>query len=152
MALTKLQLRPEQSTYVFNPAEDVVSVTVEGGASRSRRTVIGSHAIIDCTWTLNFADYQYLRAFYHSVGKQGSAPFLIDLLLDQPYLEEFEAKFVPDTFEMSEPIGLSFKQSAQLEVKPKNDTDYYDAIVLLYGDDLFLNQLEQLANYDLEVA
>ena len=150
--MEKLIYAPEQASYVYNPANDVVSITVEGGPSRSRRRVKGSPAIINVTWRLNRAEYQYLRAFYHSAGKEGASTFLIDLLLDQPYLEEFEAKFVPDTFEMSEPVGLSFLQSAQLEVKPKDDQDYYDLILLLHEDGLLLPELEQLANYDLPIV
>ncbi len=142
---------PEQDTYVKTPATNVLTEQLDGGASRSRLDKINSSELVGCTWVFNREQYQYFKAFYFSAAKEGAAWFLMDLLMSQPYLEEHEVKFVPGSVVMSEPKGLSFIVSAELEVKPKDDTDYYDAIVVLHGDDDFLNILEQLANYDLEV-
>lgn len=146
MALQKLILPPEQSGYAVSATKDVITVELGGGFSRSRKDIVNSASIIDCRWTLNLEEYQYFRAFFNIVTKKGTLPFLIDLLLDQPYLEEYEAKFVPDSVRMSDPFGLSRVCTAQLEVIPLDPEEMGEGILLFFGNDL-LNQLEQFANY-----
>ena len=150
--MEKLTLPPDQFSYVYNPAKDVVSIELDGGLSKSRRDIQGSAAIIDCNWFLNLADYQYFRAFFNFNTKKGAQSFLIDLLVDQPYLEEYEAKFVPDSVTMDNPIGLSRKITARLEIVPIEDSDFDEMILLLHDGTEILNLLEKLTNVDLEIS
>lgn len=146
MTLQKLALPPEQASYSVSATEDILTVKLRGGLSRSRKDAINSACIINCTWRLNVGDYQYFRAFFNTATQKGLLPFLIDLLLEQPYLEEYEARFIPDTVTMSEPLGLSRLCSAQLEVIPVVDTEMDEILILIYGTDI-LNYIEHFANF-----
>lgn len=146
--MEKLLLLPEQASYNFNPKNEVVSIDLEGGLSRSRKDVLGASAFVDCRWFLTSEQYQYFKAFYNLSAGRGALPFLIDLLLDQPFLEEFTAKFVADSFEMSDPRGLSFQVSAQLEVTPIIDEAFDEIILDSYINGSFLDELEKLVNVD----
>jgi len=82
---------------------------------------------------------------------------LIDLYLDEPYLTEHEANFMPGTFGLVSQQGLSFTVSAQLEVMPISyDADYSESYVMMvteYGSianaKAMTNSLEKLVNIDL---
>lgn len=154
MPLPKLPFVPEKSSYSYKVNGDVVSVELDGGLPRKRRDIAGSASRIECTWFLLPHQYQYLMAFYRFNLKRGALPFLIDLLLEQPYLEEMKASFVADSLEMKQ-IGLSFEVSAELEAVPVSSDDFDEIVTLFYDDkneeNPLWNQLEQLANFDLEV-
>jgi hypothetical protein len=151
----KLPFIPEKTTYSYKVDGDVVSVELDGGLPRKRRDIAGSASKVECTWFLSPVQYQYFMAFYRFTIKRGALPFLVDLLIEQPYLEEMKASFVANSLSMKQ-IGLSFEVSAELEVVPIGDDDFDEMIVLFYdesgSDNTPWNQLEQLTNYDLDVA
>jgi len=154
MALTKFIFKPEQDGYSVAPGKTTLSVQLDGGASRSRLDMLGATFPVSVEWNFSPAEYKYAFAFYNSVTKSGSLPFLIDLLLDAPEINEYEAKFVPDTFKLSSQRGWNYKVTAQLEVKPlEPDEEFNLAYVDLineYGSFEALtaatNQLEILVN------
>ena len=150
--MEKLNLLPEQSSYVYGNDGSIISTTLDGGYSRSRVDQFKSTSIINCTWRLYDYHYQYFRAFWIVETEKGVYPFLIDLILDQPYLEEYEAKFVPGTLNMSNPEGLTYEISADLEVIPVRDDEYSQSLIDAYTADGYgyLNLLEKLVNVDLE--
>jgi len=150
--MEKLNLLPEQSSYVYGNDGSIISTTLDGGYSRSRVDQFKSTSIINCTWRLYDYHYQYFRAFWTVITEKGVYPFLIDLILDQPYLEEYEAKFVPGTLNMSNPEGLTYEISADLEVIPVRDDEYSQSLIDAYTADGYgyLNLLEKLVNVDLE--
>ena len=151
--MEKLTLLPDQASYAYGNDDSVITTTLDGGYSRSRVDQLKSSAIINCTWRLYSHHYQYFKAFWTVVTEKGVYPFLIDLILDQPYLEEYEAKFVPGTVNMSEPEGLTYSISADLEVIPVRDDLFSQSIVDAYdstGTYEYLNLLEKLVNIDLE--
>lgn len=145
--MEKLRLRPEQSTYVYTNGDEIISTQLEGGASRFRRDVVGAAATVRCTWTLDLNGYQYLRAFYNLATDKGALPFLIDLLIDQPTLEEYEARILPGTVEMSRPLGYSRQQSMTLEVIPVHNPEV-DRLIIDAFDNDWINPLERLTNFD----
>jgi len=157
MALTKLTIPPNQASYSVKDGNETLSVKLDGGQSRYRRDILEASSIVDVAWSVNGAEFQYLRAFYKTTSRRGSLPFLIDLYLDLPTLTEHEAYFVKDTVKFPSQRGLEFTVSAQLEVKPlEADDDYNQAIVDLYNEygsyeaaQEVLAQLEQLTNVDL---
>jgi hypothetical protein len=155
MTLVKLPLPPEKSSYVYETAREVVSIKLDGGKSRKRKDLLNSASTVRCSWFLQPVEYQYFMAFYQSVTSRGATDFTIDLLLEQPYLEETTVCFISDSLSVKN-IGLSFEVSCELEVKLQNDIDFAEIVVLLYdgkdGPLLFFNALEQLVNYDLDVA
>jgi len=130
----KLQLQPDSSSYSVTDGTEVVSTSLDGGAGRYRRDIVNASSIVTCQWTLNRDQYQYIRAFYRSGVESGSLPFLIDLVLDMPYLREFEAYFIPNSMKLSEQKGYMYRVSANLEVTPlAADTEYDLNIVTLYS-------------------
>lgn len=154
MALEKLTLVPEQSGYKYNINHDVISIQLEGGLSRRRRDKANSASIIECEWVLQDFEYQYFMSFFHSAAKRGSSPFLIDLLLEQPYLEEQTCTFVEETLEVTNK-GLAFFVKADLESVPAQDDNFADMVLLLFDPkgtrSFYFDLIEQIANYDLEI-
>lgn len=130
----KLQLSPDSATYTVTDGNEVAYTNLDGGAGRYRRDVLNSSSIVTCQWTLNRDDYQYMRAFYRSGVESGSLPFLIDLVLDMPYQQEFEVYFIPNSMKLVEQSGYMYKVAANLEVIPiAADTDYDLGTVTLYS-------------------
>lgn len=154
--LPKLELLPESSSYSATPNNSVVSVQLEGGVSRSRLDLVNVATLVDCQWVLDRKEYFYLSVFFNSIVMKGVNPFLIDLIIDKPYKEERVAKFVPETFRMHSPVGLSFICEATLEVAPSSDPEFDEALGLLWPEmeDHWLlgNTLEQFANYGLDTS
>ena len=62
--------------------------------------------------------YQYLRNFYNGLLIAGSEPFLIDLILDDSYLTEHTAYFLPGSLTLNGVSGTNYQVSAELEVRP----------------------------------
>tara|TARA_Y100001973_G_C5206110_1_gene341641 strand:+ start:471 stop:947 length:477 start_codon:yes stop_codon:yes gene_type:complete len=156
--MNKMTIPPDQSGYSVTDGNEVVATKLDGGASRYRRDILGATSTVTVQWSVGPDVYRYLRAFYKTATANGSSPFLIDLLLDEPSLTEHKAYFVPGSMRLQSQKGLQYVVAAQLEVTPDlPDTAYDEAIVLMYeeyGTDApaFLNQLEQLANVDLPGA
>lgn len=132
MALPQLLVLPDQAGYAYTSPKDVIGIALDGGLSRTRRDIMNSSAILDVSWTLSLEDYQYLRAFYNGACNRGTSAFTMELLLDQPYLEEFTCQFVPNSFQMSSPFGLSRSAQAQLEVIPIENKELADITYKLY--------------------
>ena len=153
MSFERMTVLPDEGSYGYGSDNSIVSNRLDGGASRSRRDQINSASVINCTWTVNPADYQYLRAFFNYYTNRGVKPFLIELILDQPYLEVYQAKFIANTFETPELAGNAYIVSADLEVVPNHDPEFDEMVLHIYelGGMDYLNILEQLANYDLEI-
>jgi len=142
MTLPKFIYPPEQANYSVTDGQETITVQLEGGESRSRIDILNSSSIVDASWLLGPAAYEYWRAWYKSSehGNKGANWFLLDLLLDEAYgLTEHEVKFVPGSVKLSRTAGYSYRMSAQLEVRPIiYPAGYYDAIIMLYeefGDD-----------------
>lgn len=147
MALEKLNLLPDQSGYAYSPENELVSIKLDGGLSRSRKDITGAASKVDVKWIFTLEEFQYFQAFFSFVTSRGALSFLLDLLLDRPETEEFTCKFVPNTLVVTNE-GLARMVSAQLEVLPKPDLVLDEIIVALYGRSDMLDPLEQLVNVD----
>lgn len=153
MVLPVLNFRPEQSSYEVESGESSISVALDGGLSRIRRDHVGAASLIKCQWILQPGEYQYWKAFYNTQLEFGSLPFLIDLLLDQPFLEQYVARFIPGTIS-TEWRGLTAIQQARIEAVPVISADFDFMTLLLHieaPNGGYTEALEQLTNYDLEV-
>lgn len=151
MTLPKFPFIPEQASYNYTKAKELVAISLEGGLSKSRRDIVGGAATVDCTWFLDLAEYQYFSAFFNVAISHGADEFRIDLLLDQPELSEYTAKFVVDSFELSEPSGLQVVVTAQLEVIPIDTKDLDEIVLALYGVDGYFAELTTLVNESLVI-
>ncbi len=151
--LRKLTYAPDQSSYSDTPANETLTVNLQGGASRYRKDVLSSTSVVSARWTLSLVGYTYLKKFYNSVSKKASVPFLIDLIIDDGDLTEHTVHFVPGSFRLVSVKGHSRTITAQLEVEPvetdeATDLAYLD-MVDAYGEkfgDIF-NPLETIGNF-----
>lgn len=142
--MDKLNLRPDAAGYTDKAPNEVISVELDGGASRFRRDKIGARKMVSCTWTLDPLQYQYILAFFNTTTKRGSLAFLCDLVSeDGNGPVEHECNFIPGSFGLSSQKGLTYVVQAQLEVKPLTMDDTFNAdLVFLYG--LYGDELETL--------
>lgn len=151
--MRKLYLVPDADGYSSADGEETVGTRLQGGAGRYRRDQLGATKSVNVTWTMNPEQYAYWRAFYATVTASGSLAFLCDLLSeDGNGPTEQICNFVPGSINMPSQRGLTYVQTAQLEVRPlPRDIDYDNSIISLYestdgmgGDVLF--SIDHLVN------
>jgi hypothetical protein len=119
MPIQKLILPPDKDGYSFLDPKDILSVDLDGGASKFRKDILNGTFRLSVQWTLTPEQYNYMRVFYKVVLENGSLPFNIDLYVDNPYtLTTHECHFLPGTFGLKSQKGLAFVLGATLEVKP----------------------------------
>ncbi len=134
MALNKLKLTPDSSSYSVTDGKEVVATQLDGGAARYRRDILGATSTVSVSFILGTVEYSYLRAFYKALVSSGATPFLIDLILDKPELTEHKAYFVPGSIQLTAQKGLTYWVSAQLEVYPVAMTEDDFTFAALYGE------------------
>lgn len=134
MALTKLALAPDNSSYSVTDGKEVVSVALDGGAGRYRHDILGASSFVSVQWVCDRTEYRYLRTFYSALVDKGATPFLIDLILDDPLPVEHKAYFVPGSMTLTGQKGLSYYVSAQLEVEPVGVSEDDISFALLFGE------------------
>lgn len=124
MALSKLYLPVDKEGYSVKFGENVISTKLDGGASRFRLDMIGATHEIPVQWSTDRAGYDYLMAFKRTTIKNGSLPFLIDLVVDDNEPAEYTAYLVPGTLGLRNQSGNSYIVGATLEVLavPTNET------------------------------
>lgn len=133
--MRKLLLRPNSQGYAATAGNEVVSAATDGGASRSRRDFIGAPAMINVAWMLDEAGFEYLNAFFRTITKSGSLPFLCDLLFDRPYLVEHTCKFVPGSFKpIASTAAFTFNAIATFEVLPQPVDEDADLNIVSYWE------------------
>jgi hypothetical protein len=133
--MRKLYLRPNSSGYTATAGNEVVSAATEGGASRSRRDYIGAPAMISVAWMLDESGFDYLNAFFRTITKSGSLPFLCDLLFDRPYLVEHTCKFIPGSFKpIASTAAFTFNAIANFEVLPQPVDEDEDLNIVAYWE------------------
>lgn len=153
--MEKFVIPPDQESYAVEDGNEVVVAVLDGGMSRTRRDILGATSMVNVSWTLDRLGYLYARAFYNSASVKASMPFRIELLMDSYLLTEHVAKFVPNSFALSDQEGLKFVVTAKLEVVPQLADDDYNlswiVVTEVYGEEgyLFFNELEYLVNVKL---
>jgi hypothetical protein len=133
MSLSELLLVVDKESYNVKPGNNVLSTKLEGGASRTRLDKIGATHSVNVQWKTNRKGYTYLMAFYRTTIKQGSLPFLIDLLVDSDIAEQYEAKIEPGTLTLASHTGETYIVTATLEVVPKTVNAGADAALVTAG-------------------
>lgn len=118
MSITKFTIPPDNSSYSVTDGKEVISVALDGGASKYRRDIIGASSIVDVQWVCDRDEFHYIRAFYRSLLGKGSEPFSIDLILDSALPAPHKAYFIPGSMVLTGQKGLSYYVSARLEVEP----------------------------------
>jgi len=139
--IQKLIIPPDRDGYSFTDGTQILSVKLDGGASKYRQDILDAASNFNVSWTCDPDEYNYLRAFYKKVVNYGALPFLIDLYYDNPFeLTEHTAHIVPGTFGLKSQSGLKFIVSATIEVDQIDmDQNNIDS-AMLYG--LFGNEYQ----------
>jgi len=130
--MSKLIIPPDSASYTGKMSEgEVMSVQLDGGASRYRRAQIGFVHNLTVAWTLTLAQYNYLTAFFRLSTRMGSLPFTIDLIIASGALVTHTARFRPSTFGLTSQQGQTYIIGAELEVTPiaVNDTNDLNTIL-----------------------
>lgn len=134
--MTTLIIPPDSSSYAAARGDEVLSVKLDGGASKFRLDILNAAFLVDATWILDRDGYEYINAFYRTATGHGSLPFSVELILDTPLPVLYaECHFVPGSLKLSAQSGFSYTVSAQIEVTPPiNNTEEADdaAIIAAY--------------------
>jgi hypothetical protein len=133
--MERLLLRPNSEDYNQEEGSEVIAVQLDGGAGRYRRDKVGASRKVNVSWTMNPNQYQYWRAFWNTATKRGTLPFLCDLVSeDGTGPIQHVCYFVPGSVSMPAQQGLTYKQSAVLEVKPNPvDDELNTAVMALFA-------------------
>lgn len=139
--MEKLTLAPDRNGYTFTDPAEVLSVQLDGGASKYRTDILNANKKLSVNWTLDRIGFNYFRSFFNVFVNKGVDPFLLELFIDDPFnATEHECHFIPGSVKLSQQSGDMFLVSAQLEVKPvsmdQTNLDY----AAIYG--AFGNQIE----------
>lgn len=122
MALERFPFTPLQEGYTYKDGNVIESVSLSGGPSRYRQTMLGAVSNVSVSFLLNPAEYSQLRDFYVNVIKYGSLPFVIALWTNNgTTLTDHEAHIVPGSLNLASQSGLTFAVNCSLEVKPTID-------------------------------
>lgn len=155
MVLPTLALVPESTTFSANVGDGVLSVKLDGGASRYRRNYIGSTYDVKCSWVLNKAQYEYMKAFYRTACNDGSTPFYLKMIFEDGELKPYKAYFKPKSLTTSGPdAGQVFNVSADFEVYPNQDAAINDDILIAFEGNFPTaeDELNDITNYQLPVS
>lgn len=132
--MQKLILVPDSASYQSTDGAVSIRTSAEGGPARYRQDKLGATKMVTCQWTLNPAQYQYWRAFYNTATGQASTPFLCDMMSeDGSGPVEHTCYFIPGSVVLPNQQGLTYVQSAQLEVIPLPvDDDLNNSIIAIF--------------------
>lgn len=153
--MNRLMLAPTENGYSVQFGNVVNSQQLQGGQSRFEVDILGASNIVAVSWLTDAGGYQYLSAFHRLWQRNPSQAFLVELIIDDHALQEYECRFVPSSFSLASLQGLAYTVNAQLEVKAKAPDEVFDqAIVDAWdgGSNDWAGQLEQLTNSDLPDA
>ena len=152
MTIPTLALVPDSSGFSANVGDGVLSVKLDGGASRYRRNYIGSTYDVKASWILNRQEYAYMKAFFRTACNDGATPFYIKMIFEDDYLKPYKAYWKPKTFSLNNSeAGEVFYVSAELEVFPNPDAANDDEILIAFEGKFneSEDELNTITNYDL---
>lgn len=112
----KLQFLPEQSGYAVTDPDQVVSIKLEGGASRQRADLVGAVHEVQATWRLNPEQFSAFQRFWIRNLNRGALPFLADLVLDTPFPIQYRCRAQPGSKRTTNVRGRSVEVSMRMEV------------------------------------
>lgn len=120
MALQTLGLTPDREGFQVDEGNTNTFVQLDGGGPRVRADQQGAVKLVNCQWTLNPAQFDYMMAFYRTGTANGASPFNISLCgIDNAEVSVYQAQFVPGTFQpLAEQSGLAYLVKAQMFVWP----------------------------------
>ncbi|HBR91264.1 MAG TPA: hypothetical protein DEA77_06325 [Acinetobacter nosocomialis] len=153
--LLKFKYIPLLAGYSGETSSGVISQKLDGGRDRNRRISKNNWSSVSCSFKFDELGYQYIQAFYRVWQRNPSKPFLLEMFLDDPVVQEYECQFVPDSVKLNSKNGIIYNVTVQLSVKPlKVDEEADDAVIMLVNDDIgdIPEPLKKLVNEDLPRA
>lgn len=115
MAVQEIKIKPSQSGYAVEFANNTISTKLDGGRSRFRLNQKNGVSLVNVEYDLNKSDYQYLWAFYRDSTQRGSLPFQSYLYLNSNELTLHVCKFVPGSVRLLSQSGDRFIVGATIE-------------------------------------
>lgn len=111
--MEKCVVKPTSPDYSINLPTNSISILLNGGKSKVRRTIAAKSKKANITWLVGPCDYSYLIAFYlmHTTNT-----FNIDLISEAGTLQTKICRFVGNTFSVSMRNSQSFTIKATLEI------------------------------------
>lgn len=141
-------LRPDQAGYTTRDPYGAVVTDIPGGFSRVATDHLAGVYEVSTTYKLDATQYLWWGAFYHTTLKEGSLPFVAELALDTPIIQEYVCQIVAKP---SKPVNIGFysEVTLTLEAEPIIDDEYNDVIVDIIGGGLGENTGAVLSALDL---
>lgn len=131
MALPHLALVPDADGYASNEGKEILAVGLSSGANVFRRGYRGATKTVNVKWTMNPTQYRYWRAFWETAIKRGALPFTCDLLSeDGSGPVAHTCSIIPESVSMPSQSGLTYIQTATLDVKPLPVDDVFNEEVI----------------------
>ena len=121
--MAKFLIPPNVDGYGAQQAPESLAAELDGGAPKVRRDIIGAAFRLNVTWLMDQEQYTYACAFYRTATNHGSEPFDIVLIIESHAVTEYEARFVPGSWQLASQRGHSYTVSAQLWVTPLVNPD-----------------------------
>lgn len=119
MPLPHLLLTPDADSYSQDEGAEVLAVSLGSGATLSRRDKVNAVRVVNARWSMSREAYRYFRAFYRTTLREGLLPFTCDLLSeDGGGAVAHQCNFIPGSVSMPSQNGLTYIQTATLEVRP----------------------------------
>lgn len=107
-----LGIPPIRTSYAVT-TQDGIDIKHDGPRSAIRRGTKNVRKV-KATWKVGPTAYQYLRAFFRTGLKEGSEPFIAQLVFEGNDITLHKAQFVPGTFRTTEVTNYSFTVEGDL--------------------------------------
>lgn len=143
-------VRPVQDDYSAPQPYGANVTDIAGGFARVAADTVGNVYQVTATYRFNELEYLWWGGFYHTTLLEGAMPFVAELALDTPVIQEYTCQIVARP---SNPRNLGFytEVTLTLQAEPIIDHEYNAAMVTwlsAFGDDseaAFLT-LERMTN------
>lgn len=109
-----LQFLPENKSFSFSDREYTLKSKQKAPLSFYSTSTQGQAKIINCSWLLTLDEYLDFFNFYKE-KVEAVETFLISLIIDFAYLETYKAKFIENSFSITEQKGDTVSISINLE-------------------------------------
>lgn len=150
--MTKLVLAIQESSYSFVEPESGIETQTKGGFARRSADLEDASLAVTVTWKMTEAQYVAFVTFFKVDAQNGSAPFTLDLLIDNSAFAEYTAYFSSAGPQITNIIGLNYFVTDTLEVAPLPiDENFDSSLVAVYnasnGDvETYLNWFNIIVN------
>lgn len=158
--LLHLRFCPVQAGYGAQFGTGIISTGLTGGPDFMRLDTSGNVHTVSVSWVVGSDDYCELMGFVRDWERSGGDPFTIDLRLETPDPQEYEATFEPGSVRLQSVNGNAFTVAATLHVMPLfveacNDECASRAVLgAVFGDDLcdVVSLLDQIVSDEMHVT